>query len=199
HQAARRVGSSAGPERAEVRVDPRGERRGCGQPRRRWRGLDRFAGGQGGGIEEPGELPVTVPVVAGEPVVVQPHRRVQVEVVARPGARDVEQPLFLGEPGRGAQRHVAGHRTVDQVGQVHHGPFQPLGRVHGGDDQEVLVVAGRPGEVRGRYGRGKRPLDGGGLQRGAGRGRGRGPVPVGGGGNPRGGAGPPAGRPRGPG
>src|SRR5262249_56834390 len=77
------AGSSAGPERAEVRVDPRGERRGCGQPRRRWRGLDRFAGGQGGGIEEPGELPVTVPVVAGEPGVVQPHRRVHGELGAR--------------------------------------------------------------------------------------------------------------------
>ena len=100
-----------------------------------------------------------MPVVAGQPVVVEAHRRIEEQLVAGPGDGDVEQPLFLGQPGRGGQRHVAGHGTIDQVGQVHHGPFEALGRMYGRDDQEVLILPGRPGEIRGGHGGVERQLD----------------------------------------
>ncbi len=46
-----------------------------------------------------------------------------------------------------AQRHVGGERTVDDVDDVDAVPLQPLGRVHSGQYEVVLVQVGRPREV----------------------------------------------------
>lgn len=107
---------SAVPERAEGRVDPGRERADGGQHRRQRGGGGAVAGGQGLGMQETGQLAVPVPVVTAAAVVVQPLRRVQVQVIASPGDGDVEQPVFLGQAVRVAERHVAGQRAVHQLG-----------------------------------------------------------------------------------
>ena len=139
------------PQRAEGRVDLDGEGTGHGQRRSRAGGGSAVAGGYGPGVEEAGELAQAVPVVAAAPVVMQPQRHVQVQVVAGPGQRDVEQAVFLGQPVRVTEGHVAGQRAVDQVRDVHDRPLQALGGVDGGDGQVVLVQAGRSGQVGGGH------------------------------------------------
>ena len=99
-------------------------------------------------MQEAGELAEAVPVVAAPAVVVQPQRRVQVQVVAGPGEGDVEQTVFLGQPARVTEGHIARQGAVDQVRYVHDGPFQALGGVDGGDGEVVLVQPGRAGQVR---------------------------------------------------
>src|ERR1035438_9394748 len=95
--------SPRSPQRVEHLVDPGGERRQLRyQPR--WRGrLGDLALGQRRRVEEAGQLPVAVGACPGGRVMVYPERGVQEELVAGPGARDVEQPPLLGQPGRRGQ------------------------------------------------------------------------------------------------
>ena len=70
---------------------------------------------------------------------VELQRRDQLQVVARAGHRDVEQPPLLldlrGIPGGELAREVAVHDRQ----QIHAVPFLALGGVHRRQDQIVLV------------------------------------------------------------
>src|SRR6266511_863073 len=104
---------------------------------------------QDAGWQESGQLRVVVGVVEPPRTPVVAEREVDVQGVAGPGQRDVEQASLLldvvGVPGG----HVRGDHAVGCVDEVDGVPLAALGRMDRRQDQVVLVEQRRTGQVAG--------------------------------------------------
>src|SRR6266511_358687 len=104
---------------------------------------------QDAGWQESGQLRVAVGVVEPPRTPVVAEREVDVQGVAGPGQRDVEQASLLldvvGVPGG----HVRGDHAVGCVDEVDGVPLAALGRMDRRQDQVVLVEQRRTGQVAG--------------------------------------------------
>ena len=110
-------------------------------------GLDLLEVGRDGLGEEAGALCVAVRVglVPGLGVVAQGVGDVEVLAGARAG--DVEQAALLLDLGGAARRHVRRDVAVGGVDDVHDVELEPLGGVHGAEDEVVLVEQRGAGEL----------------------------------------------------
>src|SRR5215216_977630 len=79
-------------------------------------------------------------------------RHDQMEAVLCARHRDVEQPAFLLDFGRGAGTEVGRHAAVDDVEQIDRLPLLAFGGVDRRQDQIVLVEQRHAGLVAGRVG-----------------------------------------------
>ena len=129
---------------ARMTAELTGSSAGLGLGRGRCHGLFLGEVRQHGVAEKARALGVAVRVGLGPGLGVVAQRVGDVELVAGARAGDVEQPAFLFDLVGAAGGHVGGDVAVGGVDDVHHVELEALGRVHGGEDQVVLVEQGGP-------------------------------------------------------
>src|SRR5437667_492267 len=83
---------------------------------------------------------------------VEAMRLDEVEVIARPRHRDVQQPPLLVDLLLAPRRHVRRDGAVHHVQNVDDIPFLALGRMDRRENEIVLVDEGITGEITERFG-----------------------------------------------
>src|SRR5665811_1908040 len=100
-------------------------------------------------IEESAGKGVRVLPAGTEALVVEPLRNRDMEMILRPGERNVEKAPFLFEASWIGERHVRRDVPVRSVNHEHGPPLPALRRVDRGENEVVVVEMRRYGQVAG--------------------------------------------------